>query len=111
MKPANFAPWYAALYPQFAEIARKHGYALAVHGSMARDFDVVAIPWRNDVSTPREVLDDVLSQFAVDEIGEPTIKNHGRVAYTLSIGFGECFADWSFMPAMIVLSQGEEPQG
>ena len=99
MKPANFAPWYAALYPQFAEIGRKHGYALAVHGSMARDFDVIAIPWREDVSTPREVLDDVLSQFAVDEIGEPTIKNHGRVAYTLSIGFGECFADWSFMPS------------
>lgn len=99
MKPANFAPWYAALYPQFAEIARTHGYALAVHGSMARDFDVVAIPWREDISTPREVIDDILSQFAVDEVGEPTAKNHGRMAYTLSIGFGECFADLSFMPA------------
>lgn len=99
MNPANFAPWYAALYPQFAEIARTHGYALAVHGSMARDFDVVAIPWRKDVSTHRELLDDILSQFAIDEIGEPTNMNHGRVAYTLSIGFGDCFADWSFMPA------------
>jgi len=99
MKAANFAPWYAALYPQFAEIVRSHGYALAVHGSMARDFDVIAIPWRDTVSSPREVIDDILGQFAVDEIGEPTDKNHGRVAYTLSIGFGECFADLSFMPA------------
>lgn len=105
MKSANFAPWYTALYPQFAEITRKHGYALAVHGSMARDFDVVAIPWREDVSTPREVIDDILAEFAVDEIGEPTEKNHGRIAYTLSIGFGECFADLSFMPAAALAAQ------
>lgn len=105
MKAANFAPWYAALYPHLAEIARKHGYALAVHGSMARDFDVVAIPWREHVSTPREVLNDVLSQFAVDEIGEPTLKEHGRVAYTLSIGFGDCFADWSFMPSQPAIAK------
>ncbi|MBY0618443.1 hypothetical protein [Sphingomonas ursincola] len=98
MKPANFAPWYAALYPQFAEITRQHGYALAVHGSMARDFDVVAIPWAAEVSTPREVIDHILREFAVKEIGEPTFKEHGRVAYTLSIGFGDCFADLSFMP-------------
>lgn len=108
MKPATFAPWYAALYPQFAEIARKHGYALAVHGSMSRDFDVVAIPWADEVSEPRAVIDDVLSQFAVDKIGEPGPKNHGRIAYTLGIGFGDCFADWSFMPAIRSAASGEQ---
>ena len=76
---------------------------------MARDFDVVAIPWREDVSTPRQVIDDILSQFAVNEIGEPTAKNHGRMAYTLSIGFGDCFADLSFMPAALSSAKrGEE---
>ncbi|OKN23544.1 hypothetical protein AM343_001586 [Klebsiella variicola] len=34
MKPANFAPVYCALYPALAEIARKHGYAMAIHGTM-----------------------------------------------------------------------------
>ena len=47
MKPANRAAVYAAaLYPDLAEIAREHGYALAVHGSLARDFDLIAVPWR-----------------------------------------------------------------
>ncbi len=98
LKPANFAPWYAALYPQFAEIARQHGYALAVHGSMARDFDVVAIPWQEEADEPRAVIDHILAEFSVTEIGNPTVKEHGRIAYTLSIGFGDCFVDLSFMP-------------
>lgn len=110
MKPANFAPWYAALYPQFAEIARQHGYALAVHGSMARDFDVIAIPWRKDADDQRAVIDHILSEFSVKEIGEPTEKEHGRIAYTLSIGFGDCFADLSFMPRAIERSEPEQEQ-
>lgn len=32
-------------------------------------------------------------------IGEPQVKNHGRVAYTLSCGFGSCVIDLSFMPS------------
>lgn len=43
MKPANLAPVYCALYPALAEIARKHGYAMAIHGTMARDFDLMGI--------------------------------------------------------------------
>lgn len=38
MKPPNYAPVYAAaLYPDLAELFRSHGYALACHGSLARD--------------------------------------------------------------------------
>ena len=28
MKPANYAPVYACIYPQLAELTRRHGYAL-----------------------------------------------------------------------------------
>ncbi len=57
MKDANFGPLYAAcLYPEMAEIARKHGYALAVHGSLARDFDLIAIPWTENPSTSQQVV-------------------------------------------------------
>lgn len=46
MKPANNAPFYAAgLYPKLADIFRSHGYALAVHGSVGTDFDLIAVPW------------------------------------------------------------------
>jgi hypothetical protein len=100
VKPANYAPVYAAaLYPQWAEIAREHGYALAVHGSLARDFDLIAVPWRDDAKEPQALLDAITSRFAAKLTGgPPSAKAHGRMSYTLSIGFGECFADLSFMP-------------
>lgn len=49
MQAANYAPIYAAcLYPELEEMFRTKGWALAVHGSLARDFDIVAIPWHPD---------------------------------------------------------------
>lgn len=98
--PPSYAPVYAAaLYPQLAEIARNHGYALAVHGSLRRDFDLIAVPWVPNPSHPRDVIEAFVSQFAIREIGgEPTTKEHGRIAYTLAVGFGECAIDLSFMP-------------
>jgi hypothetical protein len=98
MKAANYSPVYCALYPQLAEITRSHGYALAVHGSMARDFDIVCIPWRDNPSPPQIVVDEITTRFAIRQIHGWTVKHHGREVCTLSIGFGECFADLSFMP-------------
>lgn len=98
MKPANFAPIYCALYPELAEICREHGYALAVHGSMARDFDLVAIPWIEVPSDPQVVVDEIVKTFAIKQTGNPEMHEHGRLVYTLSVSFGECFLDLSFMP-------------
>ena len=100
MKPANYSPVYAALYPELAEIARSHGYAMAIHGSMARDFDVFCIPWAEHITTPQDLVDAITQQFHVRQIGEPDQKNHGRIAYTISIGHGECALDLSFAPAI-----------
>lgn len=98
MKPANRAPIYAACcYPDLAEICRKHGYALAIHGSMARDLDLVAVPWAESVSSHEEVVSAIMSEFAVHKIKDATIKNHGRICYTLS-WMGEAFMDFSFTP-------------
>lgn len=98
MKKANYAPVYCALYPELAEIARSHGYALAIHGSMARDFDLVCIPWVEAPSSEQQVIDDMCSKFVIKEVGEPTTKEHGREVHTLSIVHGECFIDLSFTP-------------
>ena len=98
MKPANRAPIYAACcYPDLAEICRTYGYALAIHGSLARDFDLVAIPWSENTATPQVVVKRIAEAFAVHEIGEPEIKAHGRICYTLS-WMGEAFMDFSFTP-------------
>jgi len=98
MKPANFAPIYACIYPQLAELVRQHGYALAVHGSLARDFDLVCVPWGDNPSDPQVVVDSVTSGFCIQQVGEPEMKKHERLAYTISLQFGECFLDLSFLP-------------
>lgn len=98
MKAANFAPVYACLYPELAEVTRQHGYALAVHGSLARDFDLVCVPWAARPSEPADVVKELCSKFAVKETGVPETREHGRLIYTLSLSFGECFIDLSFMP-------------
>jgi hypothetical protein len=98
-KPNNAAP-YMCLYPGLATIARRHGYALACHGSMARDMDLVAIPWVEKPSTSAEVVADIESTFAIKRIGEPTPGLHGREIWTIGILFGECFIDLSFMPVV-----------
>jgi len=94
----NNAPMYANLLPTMRDIARTHGYALAVHGSMMRDMDVVAIPWVKDASEPQELVDAFAKAIAflhVDD--EPTIKEHGRMVWTMAFP-GECFVDLSIMP-------------
>lgn len=97
MKPANHGPIYVAIYAELAEIARAHGYALAIHGSLAKDFDLICVPWADVVSPPQAVVDDMGSMFAFEPQG-PVLKNHGRIAYTLSISWGEAFIDLSFPP-------------
>ena len=100
MKPANYGPFYAAgLYPKIAEVCRWHGYALAVHGSLANDFDLIALSWGVEVSEPSEVVAELVNTFAFErDIPEPTTMPHGRVAYTIPFSFAECRMDLSFTP-------------
>jgi hypothetical protein len=101
MKDPNYAPMYCALYPGLAKITRSHGYALAVHGTLGRDMDLICVPWAETVSEPQAVVDEITSTYAITAINlPPTKKNHGRTAWTISVGFGECAIDLSFLPAV-----------
>lgn len=104
LKPASYAPFYAAgIYPQLADIFRRHGYALAVHGSVQRDFDLIAVPWVEEAGEPEDIIKEVHSTFAVQFTLQPLTKRcHGRVTYTLSLSFGECALDVSFTPRRAV---------
>jgi len=65
---------------------------------MARDFDIIAVPWAEKVSRPEEVLQEVANGYTIRVVGEPDIKRYGRIAYTISVGFGDCVLDLSFFP-------------
>lgn len=98
MKDPTFGPVYCAMYVDLATCVRSHGYALAIHGSLARDFDLICIPWVENPSEPQKVVDDLISKFAILQVGQPGKKLHGRIAYTISAAFGHCALDLSFMP-------------
>lgn len=97
-------PLGSALYPMYyvamAKICREHGYALGVHGSLGRDFDVVAVPWVQEASS-EDVLIEALKTTGFME-GNPSQKDgpHGRRRYVF-IGYGSeesGYIDFSVMP-------------
>lgn len=98
MKDPNYAPVYACLYPKLAEVVRSHGYALAVHGSLVRDFDLICVPWIEKPEPPQKVVDSIVNKFSIVQIGDPVMKLHNRLVFTISLSFGDCSLDLSFMP-------------
>ena len=42
--------FYLSRLPAIREAAMAHGYAIGVHGSMRRDFDLMAMQWTNEAS-------------------------------------------------------------
>lgn len=104
------------LLPIVRQAARACGYAIASHGSMMRDLDLVAVPWTEDASEPEELVRTVLDALNARPEWQPfyakdrahwSIKPHGRVATSLYTG-GEAavqcsagsfpFIDMSILP-------------
>jgi hypothetical protein len=93
--------------PELRAAARCEGYALAVHGSLARDLDLVAIPWVEDASEPDKLVKALCD--AVKRItgwghlagGPPSAKPHGRIAYTI-IASMSINIDLSIVPRTMV---------
>ena len=94
---------YERLIGPLREEAHRLGYALAVHGTLVRDIDLIAVPWIKDAAQP-EVLAEALrvvaervSGFArnLDAVGSsnpehfrlgcPGGKPHGRRAWTFHL--------------------------
>lgn len=48
------------LLPPMREAALGFGYAIAVHGSLARDVDLVAIPWTESAADPDVLVESLV---------------------------------------------------
>jgi hypothetical protein len=112
---------YERLIVPLRATARTHGYALAVHGSLARDIDLIAVPWRHDAAAPA-VLVEAVRATAEDITGytaytrndpkadpcdftrrSPEPKFHGRLAWSIHVkgrraGGYQTYIDISVMP-------------
>lgn len=127
MKPVSPAATYAALLPELVQAAREVGYALAPHGSLARDLDLVAVPWTEEAGSAEQLVMRLLSVSGghlVDgsrrtgqdaegkdvwetdhgDVGEP--KPHGRRAWTIHLGHRGLYLDVSVMPRKPTSGEG-----
>jgi hypothetical protein len=77
-----------AVLPAIREAAKFKGYAVAVHGSLKRDIDLIAVAWTDQASPVDDLIHSLKGAISgvlgnCITIGEPSKKPHGRVAFTL----------------------------
>lgn len=95
---------YVAYYPILQEIFNKHGYALCVHGSVVRDFDLIAVPFEDKISPHEEVLLEIKEVVGLEKSEKggyrmSGLEPHGRMCYAIECGGGGYF-DISFTPTI-----------
>jgi hypothetical protein len=90
--------FYALYYNSLQEIANKNGYALAIHGSMDRDLDLIAIPWVKNCINEKELI-DLFSKECNVIIDNYVKKPFGRHGYTFTL-YGDYYIDLSIMPKL-----------
>jgi hypothetical protein len=81
------AVFYAALWNDLRQAAMDKGWALALHGSLASDMDIMAMPWTEEATTDIEMIEALKKCFTdADCIGlkASDMPNNRRV-FTLSI--------------------------
>jgi len=92
------------------EVARRHGYALGIHGSLSYDIDLIACPWRAGCTSPESLAEAIrnaaeaicgMAEPLNSKNGEPTKKPHGRLAWSFDISGGP-YIDLSVMPCLEV---------
>lgn len=106
-------PHYERLIGPLREKARELGYALATHGSLKRDIDLIACPWTTEAVDARTLAEALLKTAAEHNnglaflsrhedggyfwAGCPGAKPHGRLCWSIHLGGGP-YIDLSVMP-------------
>lgn len=101
--------YYKVLIPALRHVAERCGYAIGVHGSLKRDIDLIACPWRICPIDAGSLIDDlrktteVIIGFArVREVdkGQPEKKPCGRLGWSFYLTHEDDgpYLDISVMP-------------
>lgn len=81
------AAFYACMWDDFRQAAMNKGWALALHGSLSSDMDIMAMPWVENASPVWDLVFALKKCFdnpkAID-VTETDMPNNRRV-FTLSI--------------------------
>ena len=99
---------YSQILPRIRRAAAELGYAIAIHGTLTRDLDLLAVPWIEQAAEPIalvKMIADTVGGYVIgdraDERGyisdHPTDQPHGRMSWNICWG-GKAFIDLSVMP-------------
>lgn len=108
---------YTRLIEPLRMTARAFGYALATHGSLSRDIDLIACPWTEDATNPRSLVMALLETVKIHNngvahfswhptqgeeftlSGGPGIKPHGRLGWVINLTMDDGpYIDLAVMP-------------
>lgn len=93
------ATFYAATWGDIRSCAFKCGWAVALHGSLASDMDIMAMPWVEDAAPFEELVKRITELFTYDDYGYTITYNekpHGRIVATIPI-WSDFYLDISTM--------------
>ena len=85
------AAFYAAMWDDIRQCAMNLGWAVALHGSLNSDMDIMAMPWTEDAVTFVEVVDAIVELFDGNELAadgyeiDYESKPFGRIVATIPI--------------------------
>jgi len=84
------AVFYASMWNDLRQAALDKGWALGLHGSLANDMDIMAMPWIKDAKPVEEMIQALEDCFTKPKkLWSETTKDsnfpNGRVVYTISI--------------------------
>lgn len=83
---------YTTILPEIRDAGKELGWAIAVHGSLVRDFDLIAVKWTEDARPQKELIDkllELLKPYDREGVSKRSVyKGNGRTAYDIPIGCG-----------------------
>lgn len=82
--------FFASIYEDIRQCAMGWGWAVALHGSLMNDMDIMAMPWKDEAIKFEELIDKISRLFDENSLAENyTItydeKPHNRVVGTIPI--------------------------
>jgi hypothetical protein len=110
---------YNELIGPIRQVAKKFGYAIGLHGSLARDIDLIAVPWTEDAVDPEILatgISYVVKAFNKDsymrmhgpEHDKPP-KPHGRLCWSI-FATSITYIDLSVMPRIPKVEEEQNDQ-
>jgi hypothetical protein len=104
------ALYYLGVLDLIRDVARGMGYAIGLHGSLQRDFDLIAVPWCDEAKPAEELVEAI--RCAIGGACAPietsfSQKPHGRRAWSIYFTGGDALKqcttpiiDLSVMPRL-----------